>query len=574
MKDLLHHASPTLCTSVTAALHGLGWLTGGGFLLVLFLLRKLVEVRGEKEAEAAVKRITDSLAALHGKLEPLLEDQSRRAELVKLLQEGIDFGDIPPELKSDCQFLIAGLFAERTEAKIDEGVQQISARIGEPTLRSMTVAYAGRFFDLPHGPLREAMEHDFVATKARDLAESLSEIQRSCQLHLKLWIPAQKEKLTDEEARSAGRLIFSERLVPKLFGRDQEMGDLLMFLREDKPVSWWLVHAAGGMGKSRLALEWLLVALTEGWYGGFLRGGFPDVTDLMRWRPQDKTVFVIDYAASYAKSCREAIDYFESQAKMDPSYPNVRILLLERTFNPSEDWVGLLGRRQENEMDRHVAESCHLHDEKGTPVAREMLALDLNDFYDTFENAYFNVSGKRPTVFAGGEKDKAMAFFTSEEFQRRRRRPLYACLCALKATEPGLEGIAGIDNWRANDLEEYVLQHEARIWGDEIKAEQPDVHTAFIATVLGGLTKEDWQAWPPHPLVENADEGRARRVASHTPDDEMVVPALEPDLVGEAFVRMRLDGRLFNGGSKYTVANQSVELFKWLLTEEDEHGQV
>jgi hypothetical protein len=75
-------------------------------------------------------------------------------------------------------------------------------------------------------------------------------------------------KLLDKN-EAVNRFIFGARRIP-LFGRDKEMeqlGDLLD--RPDLPFRWHLVHGSGGVGKSRIALEFCLAVRSE-WRAGFL----------------------------------------------------------------------------------------------------------------------------------------------------------------------------------------------------------------------------------------------------------------------------------------------------------------
>lgn len=62
-----------------------------------------------------------------------------------------------------------------------------------------------------------------------------------------------------------GRMHFTNGLL-KFIGRETEQTALYHFLEEDKKFSWWTILGEGGMGKSRLALEWLR-KMPSHWFG-------------------------------------------------------------------------------------------------------------------------------------------------------------------------------------------------------------------------------------------------------------------------------------------------------------------
>jgi tetratricopeptide (TPR) repeat protein len=123
----------------------------------------------------------------------------------------------------------------------------------------------------------------------------------------------------------------------EFLGRETEMARLQQFLRRASRFSWWLVAGSGGMGKSRLALEFCR-AVTAGWDCGFLpleaaqRHTEPGEFEAAaapweHWQPDRPTLIVVDYLVERAGFLGNVIRLLA--ARKDLAHP-VRLLLLER----------------------------------------------------------------------------------------------------------------------------------------------------------------------------------------------------------------------------------------------------
>ncbi|WP_395393751.1 hypothetical protein WBP07_01440 [Novosphingobium sp. BL-8A] len=128
-------------------------------------------------------------------------------------------------------------------------------------------------------------------------------------------------------------LIYSERSVPFL-GRDEELGAIKEMLDDPRPFLWWAIVGAGGVGKSRLALETLL-RISETWSGGFVEGP-PEPAAFAASPLTEDTIWIVDYAAEDVQRLRTVIPLLAQMAEEAGS--KIRLLLIERGINAQTGW--------------------------------------------------------------------------------------------------------------------------------------------------------------------------------------------------------------------------------------------
>jgi tetratricopeptide (TPR) repeat protein len=537
----------------------------GGIVLGAYVVSQLGERRAQREEREDAERLETQLADIGAQLGKLLERQASANEASHPLDAALLLDSLPEEFRARTRDLAGLLFTRVEFGKEADRARAIGEAIGDPLLdRLVTNLFTATRDAAGDSPLRAAVVEDFAAlAKAREasLRQSLAQVLHSPEVTLPVSVA-----IPGEAPAAARRLHFSERLVPRLLGRETEMAELREFrdsaFREDGPrIRWWLWHGPGGMGKSRLALEWLYESLAV-WDGGFLPRGFPDRMDA--WRPERPTIFIVDYAATHAESTRRAITaMLRNEAEFD--HP-VRVLLLERVYDHTLPWARVLWRRTDDEgalMQGHAWQA----DPKRLAEPRALGALAMAPFVDLFQLAYLNLKGRMP---ADRDLAAARAFFETEEFAKRRLRPLYAGLTALALTDRGPEGM---ERWRPYELEHYVLEHEERLWRDQVEATQCDVNAVFLATLRGRLSPAEFQRLRSRhlaPCIQNPGPERCRRVASHTEPDDPAgdYNGIEPDLVGEAFVLARLKGTLYpdEDGDAATIRQCSRDLFDQALS--------
>ena len=377
----------------------------------------------------------------------------------------------------------------------------------------------------------------------------------------KLWPPEPADpKLSDPPVAERSLARYSTRAV-ELLGRDEAMARLQAFLDCEGGFAWMQIAGVGGQGKSRLGYELTLRARDQGWRAGLLESG----TDLeafaevrASWQPGQPHLIVLDYVVGRESQIGPVIQTLARRA--GELRKPVRLLLLER-----QRWdrggLGALGRsvgpglapsaESEGRADWFV-KLAERHDGNDT-------ALDATRFEDgvlelkRLEPSDLIAIVRRIEELEGAGTalpDPAIA----ERLQRidSAGRPLYAYFLgqALAAGGPAGPG------WSRDDLLDAALERD---WGSRwqrflggsapcLGDGSPAERIAVVATIAGGL---DCAAAARRGLIPHADEDTRRRalvltdgpMSSGVSGPSQVVPALQPDLLGEWLVL-----RAFAGG--------------------------
>ena len=130
---------------------------------------------------------------------------------------------------------------------------------------------------------------------------------------------------------SFARMHFSNRFI-EFVGRERELDELNGFLEQDSDFSSWSVVGEGGIGKSRLVLEWLR-RIPSNWFGFFSRKLADEAEN---FKPFTDTVIVFDYIIGNVLDCAETVSAYLRSFKA--SGYKLRILFIERK-NHSDDWL-------------------------------------------------------------------------------------------------------------------------------------------------------------------------------------------------------------------------------------------
>jgi nucleoside phosphorylase len=317
-------------------------------------------------------------------------------------------------------------------------------------------------------------------------------------------------------------------------GRSESLAELDAWADDPaRDVALRLLHAEGGAGKTRLAIEWIRRRRGRHDAAGFLVRN-PDE----RWLERlcglgPPVILVLDYAESRADLVT-VLQRVAAFAASSGSRRRVRVLLLAR--NDGDWWKALL--------QQHPAIQA-LQDRE--PVKLSPLATTASERGAVFVEAarvFAAVRGRPPVT-------RPPVALEDARFQR----VLYVHMAALLAIElaPAETGASGDapeaddDALDAGTLMDEILAHEERFWLREANdraviaiAVPLARQLVAAATLRGGLgTKAEVRAM----CVQLEERPR-------TPDDDALIallhdiydgkpaylPALEPDLVGEGMV--------------------------------------
>lgn len=124
-------------------------------------------------------------------------------------------------------------------------------------------------------------------------------------------------------------------------GREAALNTLTDFLNSSLPISFMVLTGEGGSGKTRMAVELCHSMRDQEWAAGFtttrsLQNFIASCTASDGWKCRQNTLVVLDYAASVAQPLHDWFEWLTS-AQLEGS--RVRILLLERTADPTSGWL-------------------------------------------------------------------------------------------------------------------------------------------------------------------------------------------------------------------------------------------
>lgn len=297
-------------------------------------------------------------------------------------------------------------------------------------------------------------------------------------------------------------------------GREQELADLVSFLDDDRPFSWWLWTGPAGVGKSRLALE-LCRAHVATWHAGFLRER--DEHQLATLRPLVPTLVVVDYAAQRSAWLSDAL----LELSQHHSGAKLRVLVLER--NASGAWWDAVQRHHRLGEAPAVAASMYRLPGELLGLSRERSRALIKDV----ANRLGAVATRTDIEYIADH---------AEDIDPE-RRPLFA----LVATMDWLSDAISAD--RDEALRRLIARSDAQLTSSigEPAGALRAKNAQFLGSLLGGLPIEDYGA-----LVEPADPAPPSGLLPAIFDDvhavglDELLNGLTPDILGELSVLDRL----------------------------------
>ncbi|WP_309894904.1 tetratricopeptide repeat protein [Archangium sp.] len=339
-------------------------------------------------------------------------------------------------------------------------------------------------------------------------------------------VPGIEEKLP-ENAPPSALLNARYEVVPfHRQGRETILAELERWCDEGPSVAVRLIHAEGGAGKTRLAIEWIHQhRKPKGWVAGFLPKDIPGDWFDRLWSRGQPVLVVIDYAESRS-DLREILQRVHRYSEQERAgvLRRMRFLLLARN---SGDWWQSL-----KQSDSGLSALLDATPPRELPP----LAIEKVEREKVFHEAAEKFAEKRGKTYV----KRASIPLSDEHFER----VLYLHMAALAS----VDGLA----FEANTLMDVILDHEEHFW--EIRARQTDVALALqrslarqvvvAATLRGGFADSSDASTVAGRLLERALSDNEQellrllhRIYQRTDNDSAVfLPALEPDLIGEGMV--------------------------------------
>lgn len=317
---------------------------------------------------------------------------------------------------------------------------------------------------------------------------------------------------------SPAALLLAEHAIVPLHGREAELADLGAWCRTGEEIAVRLYTGAGGMGKTRLAIELCRDLWREGWTAGFAArdagtGSTPWTAGLRLDR--EPTLVVVDYAESH----RDAV---------------VALLDRARERKPKAFRLLLLARDAWEWWDRLRAESGSVGSLLGGPATEHRrlrpVALDAADRRRSFEHA--------ATAFAE-RLGQPVQEVTSIDFEPR----IYERVLLLHMA--ALAGFEGVEIRGEKGLYDHLLDRERRDWLRRAKVQRLDPAIAeglgramAVITLAGGAANERQAIEILRRLDVFATERAAvlssvARLLHETYPGERWIEPLQPDPLGE-----------------------------------------
>jgi hypothetical protein len=338
--------------------------------------------------------------------------------------------------------------------------------------------------------------------------------------------PVERIKLYMPRGDPENLLTFAGRAVESV-GRSKEREELLAFAEDESPFQWWAWTGPAGMGKSRLALEFLR-DLPAGWHAGFL--GDVNDTQLTQAPFAEPTFVIVDYASERAAWLSQ---FFLTLARSkDTSTPSVRVLVLER--QASGLWWDALTRG------RHTSDAYDINSSMYA-LPRELTGLSEAELMQLSEAAARKLGQPLSATMIDNIQTRAKSF--DEQI-----RPLFGLLAVL-------DELDGLGDSRDEVIRGVLIRAESQL---AAKIAQPGLlrrcrSLLMLATLAGGLSVNDY--------LSASTSQKMFDMLPHVSDDvedevlNTLLRGYEPDLLGEAYILDRLGESGLESGLAQTMVS-------------------
>lgn len=331
------------------------------------------------------------------------------------------------------------------------------------------------------------------------------------------------------------RLLHPFRAFIPLIGREREMEILEQWREEETLFSWSAVTGEGGVGKTRLALEFTKKSIFKNWHGGFLGVESLDLLvhrpEFPRWQPLTDTLVVVDYAASKLNNLKQFLarchDWTQEIAReRPPRPPRLRLLLLERHADPQFGWLPLLSEAENEARRRFLRATLRTTLELHPPGQHRPYATMMETLHAVFQN-WSALHKKSPVPTPA---------FTEDALRELRRRtggrPLFLQLAAVHACTTGAP--QSLPEWKSADLLEHAVADERRFIRSRVAPArlQPLVERLLALLFFLGPTSARAPAW--REIVAN--ESAAIKLPAADAERELAQLVGETDALGNTLL--------------------------------------
>ena len=319
-------------------------------------------------------------------------------------------------------------------------------------------------------------------------------------------------------------------------GRQEELKELLSFVANPRPFTWWAMTGQGGIGKSRVALE-LLGKLPSAWFGFFVAETFRE-SDLESFQPFCNTLVAVDYVLGKEKKTGELM--IKLKRKFASAGYQLRILLLERENNRKEgSWYSRLLQRMSKSDQQEM---------KAVEYGSE--SLDLADLAPSAVLGFISLVCEGKGCRKDPKRDTYLYEMYRDKYESLRFRPLFVQLFV----EAYIDNDFILPNYNGFvDVLRDVMEKEQKRWRTIFKDDQ-EVCNAFVhlllrAIVSGSLDvnrlpeyyKPDWKIIQGHissrtyPGVQRHEWQNSviNSICQNIDKNNVFIAPLFPDLIKE-----------------------------------------
>jgi tetratricopeptide (TPR) repeat protein len=242
-------------------------------------------------------------------------------------------------------------------------------------------------------------------------------------------------------------------------GREPFIDHLKAFCSADQFFNWTLLTGDGGIGKTRLALEFVKIQQGNGWYTGFLQQD--KLARLVRhpgfdnWEPLTDTLMVVDYAADKIEDLKLLMiqcSRLAAAGNGKDGQAKLRLLLLERHGTPSDGWLKDLLSAGKGAQRDLIGLSLIPPQKLKAPETESPDAAMLDILRLTMQNWQEFTGKKAPQLPKFDDSD--LASFRGNT----QMRPLFVQMAGIHACETG--DALGLFRWTQEDLLTAAVERE------------------------------------------------------------------------------------------------------------------